>query len=124
MPKASDYKRFLSKMTVILILVLCPSGCRKEPPPPQVISLEGKVESIRPTSDDTGLISVRFYSEKHKQEMVGEGRVTQETEILIDGVAATLADLRPGDHVRGEVRVEKKGDERIQTAIRIRVERG
>ena len=105
------------------MLIAASGGCSKQSSEPEVLTLKGKIESIERTSDQTGTITVRYYNENQKQEVLGTGRVTEETEVLIDGVAGSFADLREGDQVRGEVRVEKKGKRRIQTAIRIRVER-
>ncbi len=107
----------------LLVASVAPTGCSKQSSGPEVLTLKGKIESIDRRSDQTGTITVRYYNESQKQEVLGTGLVTEETEVLIDGVAGSFADLREGDQVRGEVRVEKKGKQRIQTAIRIRVER-
>ncbi len=99
------------------------TGCREVKPKPEVISLSGKVEKIERVSDETGTITVTYYSEKQQQEIAGTGVVTKETEIMINGAVAKLKDLREGDRVSGEVRVEKSGKERKQVAIRIHVDR-
>jgi len=88
-----------------------------------VITLEGKIEQIDRTTDETGEITVLYYSEKHKQDMLGAGLVTRETEIMINGAMAKLKDLREGDRVRGEVRVEGKGKQKRQIALKIYVDR-
>lgn len=106
-----------------LIWLLVGSGCRENEPGFEVITLEGKIEKIERTSDVIGEISVLYYSEKHGQEMIGLGLITTETEIMINGAVAKLRDLREGDHVRGEVRVEKKGGEKKQVALKIYVDR-
>lgn len=103
--------------------LLLASGCRNDKPGFEVIALEGKIETIDIRSDGTGEISVLYYSEKQKEEIIGTGLVTPETEILINGAVARLADLREGDRVRGQVRVEKKGKERKQIALKIYVDR-
>lgn len=107
---------------VLAILMVC-SGCQKKEPAFEVISLKGKVEKIERHDADSGRITMSYYSEKHGKDMLGEGEVTAETEILINGAAATLADIREGDRVRSEVRVEKKGDRKYQTAIKIYIDR-
>ena len=111
---------------VLILLALLPvlcGGCGEKQPQAEIISLEGKVEKIERTSDTTGKITVAFFSEKQKQEMTGTAQVTKETEIMIDGAAATLKDLREGERVRGEVRGEKKGGKKVQTVLKIHVER-
>ena len=111
---------------VLILLALLPvlcGGCGEKQQQAEIISLEGKVEKIERTSDTTGKITVAYFSEKQKQEMTGTAQVTKETEIMIDGAAAILKDLREGERVRGEVRVEKKGGKKIQTVLKIHVER-
>jgi transcription termination factor Rho len=98
-------------------------GCREAVPEIEVVSLEGRIEKVERTSDTTGKISVLYYSDKHKQEVMGVGEVTTATEILINGAVARLADLKEGDKVRGEVRVVKHKGERTTTAIKIYVDR-
>lgn len=120
--RKTRFARF-SRMLIVVAGSVLLSGCAEKESAPELVTLEGKVEKIERTSDRTGTITVRYYSDKHKQELSGSGNVTEETEILINGVAAGLADLKEGDHVRGDVRIEKKGGSRTQTAVRIRVER-
>jgi len=98
-------------------------GCKEKEPAVDILTLEGKVEKIDMHSDGTGKITVEYYSEKQGQKMLGTGLVTKETEILIDGVASKLADVREGDRVHGEVRIAKRGEQRVQTALKITIER-
>jgi transcription termination factor Rho len=102
---------------------LSTAGCREEKPKDEVISLSGKIEKIERISDESGTVTVTFFSEKQQQEIAGTGVVTKETEIMIDGAVSKLKDLREGDHVSGEVRVEKAGREKKQIALRIHVDR-
>ncbi len=113
----------MSVLRIVALGCLVLPGCGEKESPPEVISLEGKVEKIERTTDTTGRLTVVYYSERHQQEVSGTGQVTPETEIMIDGAAATLKDLREGEHVRGEVRVEKKGGKKVQTVIKIQAER-
>jgi transcription termination factor Rho len=99
------------------------SGCRPDAPAFEVVTLEGKIEKIDRTSAETGEITVLYYSEKHGQEMLGTGLVTRETEIMINGALVKLSDLREGDRVRGEVRVERKRGGKARTALKIYVVR-
>ena len=103
--------------------VLLIPGCRKQDPGYEVMTLEGTVEKIELTSDETGEISVSYYSEKHGQEVVGTGRVTRETEIIVNGVVAKLKDLHEGERIRGEVRIEKKGGKKQQIVLKVYVDR-
>ena len=106
----------------ILLLALCPA-CREEVKPPEIVSLSGRIVDI-----DIGgrRISLLYYNEKYEQEMTKTGDVCEDTEILINGVLATLADLRVGESVRGQVRVEGKEPNkelRELTVLRIIVDR-
>jgi len=112
----------LRVLTVSVLLVSVP-GCGDKQSPPELMTLEGKIEKIERTSDKTGKLTVLYYNERQKQEMPGTGEVTAETEIMIDGVISTLADLHEGQHVRGEVRVEKKGGRQVQTVMKIKADR-
>ena len=116
--------RFARALCPLIVAgILLPPGCRKQDPGYEVVPLEGKIENIKLTSDDTGEISVSYYSEKHRQEVIGTGLVTRETEIMINGAIAGLKDLREGERVRGEVRIEKKGGEKKRIALKIYVDR-
>ena len=106
----------------VALLAICP-GCRENEPGFEVVSLEGKIENIEMTSAETGEITIVYYSEKQKREALGIGLVTRETEIMINGAVATLKHLRPGDRVRGDVRIEKKRGKKRQTALKINVDR-
>ena len=102
--------------------MLC-GGCGEKEQQAEIITLGGKVAKIDRTSDTTGKITVLYFSEKQKQDVTGMAQVVKETEIIIDGAAATLKDLREGDHVRGEVRVDKQGGKRVQTVVKAHVDR-
>ena len=97
-------------------------GCGEDKPNFEVLSLEGRIEAIEVAGLDK-TISVLYYNEKKKEDVIGTGRITDETEIMINGVVAQLSDLRQGDRVRGQVRVEKKGQKQDQIAMKIEVDR-
>ena len=99
------------------------SGCSGKESSYEVLPLEGRVEKIDARPDGTGTIMVLYFSEKHNQEMIGAGEITKETEIMINGAVATLKEIREGERVRGEVRVEKKGQEKRRVALKIYVDR-
>ncbi len=112
---------------LVAILAICtailPLGCKQREQPPETVALEGKVEKVESTSPDGGRITVSYFSEKQKQTIVGVGTVTKETEIMINGAASTLKDLKEGDRIRGQVRVDKSGDQKTQTVLKITVDR-
>ena len=105
-----------------ILWFLCP-GCSEPEPGFELVTLEGTIEEITRNTDESGQITVLYYSEKQGQEIIGTGLVTRETQIMVNGAIARLRDLREGDRIRGEVRVEKKGDDKIQTALKIYVDR-
>jgi len=88
-----------------------------------IIPLEGKVEKVEARPDGTGTITILYFNEKKGQEVADKGEVTKETEIMINGAVASLADIKIGERVRGEVKVEKVGEERRHTALKINIDR-
>ena len=123
MNMAQNGGKTFRNLGILLMCTFALVGCRKEQPKFEIVSLEGTVEKIERGPDNTGVITVAYYNDKQQQETLGTGKVTPETEIMINGAAATLADLRVGDRVRGQVRIEKKGEQRIQVAVKIHVDR-
>jgi hypothetical protein len=110
-------------VSLLLTVVVVGSGCRQRDRKPELLDLEGRIESIKRESAQAGEITISYYSEKMRREMTGSGEVTPETQITIDGEPATLADLREGDRVRGRVQIAKQRDGKRATAVSIRVER-
>lgn len=108
---------------VLVLGVILGTGCSKEDDSYDVLQLAGKVEELEVNPDGTGSITVLYYSERQQQDVLGTGEVTPETEIVINGVVGKLEDVRLGEQVRGEVRVEKDGDARRQIALKIYVDR-
>ena len=108
------------------LVCLCLSfagGCSDDKPSVEVLTIEGTIEQINAGSDGTGNVKVAYYSPKRQEEVVGTGLVTKETEIQINGAVATINDLRAGDRVRSEIRVEKKGANRNLVALKVCVDR-
>ncbi len=118
-----DLRRVISVLTCAVIIAPWVVGCRDSGPGFEVITLEGKVEKIKVEADGTGEITVLYFSEKHNQEMVGTGTITKETEIMISGALARLKDIRVGEHVRGEVRIQKKREKKERIALKIYIDR-
>ena len=119
--------RHLANGQVLYAVLVCAfvvlPGCSKKEPAFEIVTLEGKIEEIDVTSESSGEITVLYYSEKNKQEMIRSGLVNKETEIMINGAIAKLTDLREGDRIRGEVRVDKKNKQKTPTALKIYVDR-
>ena len=117
------FVRFSPAIGLFMCVALAALGCKGREQPPETVALEGKIEKVEPSAVDGGRITVSYYSEKQKQTVVGVGTVTKETEIMINGAVATLTDLKEGDRVRGQVRVDKSGDKKTQTVLKITIER-
>ena len=111
-------------LALVLLAVVQPGiGCREKAPSFDILTLEGKVEKVDVGPNGTGKITVVYFSEKRNQDIVGTASVNRNNEIMINGAVATLEAVRVGEHVRGEVRIEKKGKDKIQTALKIYIDR-
>ena len=74
-----------------------------------LITLKAGSKKYAALPDTTGELTVRFFSDKQNQEIVGSAFVTPETRIEKSGAPASLAGP-PGRHqVNGQVRSEKAG---------------
>lgn len=104
----------------LLVLI---AGCQKKESAPEIISLEGTVQKVELKSDGAGEITVEYYNEKQKQQQIGVGIVDRQTDIRVNGASATLADVRVGDRVRGDVRVAKVKNTTVQTVVKIQIDR-
>lgn len=107
----------------MVLLGLSVTGCRQADDEVDILTLQGKVEKIDAKPDGTGTVTISYYNEKHGEDMIGTGAITRETEIMINGVMAGIGDLQVGDQARGEVRIDKRGKERRQIAVKIYVDR-
>jgi len=106
----------------VLVALLIVGGCRKESKEPSIVQLEGKIERITARPDGTGEI-ILVYTDKRGEPAKGIGEVTPETEIMINGAVAKLQDIREGEHVRGQVQIDKKHKDRKPIAVSIHVDR-
>jgi len=104
-------------------LVGTAGGCSKQDDTPKVVTLEGKIDDLVLNDDGTGELTVLYHSEKRNQDVLGTARITPETEVLIDGVVATAKEIHVGERIRGDVRVDKKGNKKTQTVVKIYVDR-
>jgi len=123
MNSTRNYRALAALGFLAVVVPLTAGGCGDNDSPPEIITLEGKIEKIERTTDKTGKVTVVYYSDKQKQEIPGTAQVTAETEIMIDGAVAILKDLKEGDRVSGEVRVEKKGGKKVQSIVKIHADR-
>jgi len=105
------------------VWLLVIGGCADKADSVDVVTLEGKIDKIERVSANVGKLTVVYFSDKHGQEMVGIGDVTAETEILIDGAVATFADIRVGERLRGEVRIDQVHGEERKTVMKIHIKR-
>jgi len=96
-------------------------GCSKKDSS-ELITLKGRIEKVRRTTDTTGELTVRFFHEKQNMEIVGTAAVTPETRIERNGGPAPFQDLAEGMQVNGQVRSEKKDGQRTYTAVLIQIE--
>ncbi len=125
--KTNALNRPTSKTAVLALVLttiaLSATGCSKKDDGPMVMTLEGKVERLDLKANGTGELTVLYFSEKRNQDVAGTASITPETEVLIDGVVATAKEIRIGERIRGDVRVDKKGDKKTQTVVKIYVNR-
>ena len=107
---------------ILFAVVLCglPSGCDEKKDQAAVVPLTGKVISVELKKNE---ITVEYQLPKRQDKAVDTAKVTDATEIQINGVLGKLSDIKVGEHVRGDVLVEGKGDSRTLTVLRIYVER-
>jgi hypothetical protein len=108
---------------ILATMALSTPGCSKKDEGPKVMTLEGKVEQLELKANGTGVLTVLYFSEKQNQDVLGTALITPTTEVLIDGVIATAKEIRIGERVRGDVRVDKKGNKKTQIVVKIYVDR-
>ena len=119
-------KNFMGRMAVwrlagVVIGLQLLAGCSKKESN-DLITLKGRIEKVRRTTDTAGEITVRFFSEKQNQEISGIALVTPETRIEKNGAAGTFQDLQEGMQVQGQVRIEKEGGLSKFKAVYIQIE--
>jgi predicted lipase len=120
--KRNVIRAFEMGRCLVVVAVALGGGCSRAKQSSQVVTMEGRVEKISLTSDATGEIAV-LYRNKEKQEIIGTATVTNESEVMINGVLGKLADIKEGERIRGEVVVTRNGDKRTQRVLKIYVDR-
>jgi hypothetical protein len=124
--EAMSIRRFMGRKTTwglagIVIGLHLLAGCGKNKSD-ELITLKGRIEKVRRTSDSTGELTVRYFSEKQNKEIDGVALVTVESHIEKNGVAASFKDLEEGTLVQGQVRVEKEAGVSRFKAVLIQIE--
>ena len=105
------------RLSVLLPVIAC-VGCGEDEPGFRIVSFDGAIERIDAGPDFASRITIRYYSEKHKKEVLGTSLVTRETEIMINGAVAKLSNLREGEPIHADVRIVtgRSTDQRNRTA--------
>lgn len=80
-------------------------GCGKDSERPKYRPIEGRITAI---DLDTGVVKMKWYNPKKKEEVEISGKLAPNAELLINGETARLQDL----HVDDQVRVTGREDER------------
>ncbi len=112
-----------SRVACLSLGLLLVTGCREKDKGPEILDIEGQITRVIAHDDGTGEIVATFHSLKQNKEIEGVALVTAETKILINDKPATLADLREGERIRGQIRAEKVGKTRQYTALTIHADR-
>ena len=86
-----------SGVVIVMLLPLGLVGCREKGPKRAYAVRDGRVRSVNP---ETGEVSMDYVEPKTNTPIILKGRVTQDTEILINGRSASLDDVRLGDWVK------------------------
>ncbi|MCC7291322.1 MAG: hypothetical protein IT449_04565 [Phycisphaerales bacterium] len=111
-----------ASLLIAIGLAACgmPFGCDEKKDKPNVVPLTGKVIAVDLKKND---ITVEYQLPKRQDKAVDTAKVTEATEIQINGVVGKLSDIKVGEHIRGDVLVEGKGESRVLTVLRIYVDR-
>ena len=114
--------RWVSKLPLVMLVfaAVLPVGCKEEDDGPKTHYVQGTIESIDLAN---GMVRVRSYSEKHKQEMFHDVEVTKDTEVKINGAIAKLTDVKVGENAEGHIKVVKEDNQRRFIADRVSIER-
>jgi hypothetical protein len=84
-------------VVALAVAALALPGCGEKKSERKYNTIEGTALSIDPA---TGQVSMRWYHAKKQMWREVAGEVTDETEVLINGRAAKLEEVRPGDPVK------------------------
>lgn len=116
--EALSQRRWCVVTTSIVLLGL--AGCREKGPKRTYAVREGRVRSVNP---ETGEVSMTYVDPKTNAKIIIQGRVTQNTEILVNGRSASLDDVRIDEWVKVTgYREGPKSDPRV-VATRVEIQR-
>ncbi len=102
------------------LAVVALGGCQGEDEGRKQYVLEGTAESI---DARTGEVSMRWFNSKRNKEVVINGRVSETTEVFINGKLARFEDVRPQEQVRVTGYKEGKGEAAIVVVTKVEVQR-
>lgn len=96
------------------------AGCKDQEPESRVRELSGVIVKIDAKNKE---VTVRYYNEKKKMEMIHPVKVTDETEILINGALADITAVKEGERAKGSIRVSQTDQGFELTALRVEIKR-
>lgn len=106
---------------LLLAAVTAFPGCGKDEPEAEIKSQTGVIERI---DREESRLTLRFYNPKHDREDTVTGTINADTEIFINGVVSSLKDLREGERVTVQGRIQRQKGELEVLALKIQAERG
>ncbi len=95
-------------------------GCGEDAEPPDTQRIEGRVSTIDPASGKVGMM---WFSKKRGKEIPLEGKLSQDSEILINGITAKIEDVMIDDKVEVVGKVIGEGASRQLIADKVIIER-
>ena len=114
--------RWLGMTMVAASVTACAAlqGCREAGGERDYQTREGVIERIDLAESE---VTFRYYSKKHDREIPITGKATAETEVIINGVLSSLADLREGERVTVTGWVRGHGTDREVVAVTVQANR-
>ena len=114
----SDLSRIMLGLTVTVLPGLC--GCSRNDDEPEHRQIEGTVEKI---DLESGSVALRFFHRKSNSEQVLDGRITDTTEVLINGQQATPKDILLKERVKVTGYKKGSGVNAEIVAVKVEIER-
>jgi hypothetical protein len=122
-PGVPGWVRAWSRRAILPVAVLAccaQMGCPEAEPKPTVLALTGVVERI---DHEQRAVQVRYRSPDGTPVRSVVVRLTEDTEIQINGVLSTLEDVREDEVATGTVRIDHVDDVDTYTALRVKITR-
>lgn len=108
-------------LTILATLLIVAPGCRRDASSKKFKGpFEGTAESI---NVETNEVSMKMIHPKHGITMKVNGYINDKTQVEVNGVAARIEDIRPGDPVKVTGYNESTGDAGRFIVTRISVRR-